>query len=151
MRLFGLLPILLAALALPAQAAGLHITLRVRDTTCSRAAFVARYAEPLAGALAAQGAGRVTVPCAVPRDPDTGSAGETRDLRLVLNDPDRALPRLMAYLKAHPLPEGSGMAYLERGRIVILLFTDPHPASAARSGVDPAARGKRPLVPTGQE
>lgn len=151
MRLFRLLPILLAALALPAHGAGLHITLRVRDTTCSRAAFVARYAEPLARALAAQGAGRVTVPYAVPRDPDTGDAGETRDLRLVLDDPARALPLLMAHLKAHPLPEGSGMAYLEHGQIVILTFIDARSASAARSGVDPAARGERPLVPTGQE
>ena len=151
MRLSRLVLLLLTAMALPAKAPGLHITLRVRDLTCSRAAFVARYADPLAGVLAAQGAGRVTVPYAVPRDPDTGAAGETRDLRLVLDDPARALPLLLAYLKAHPLPDGSGMAYLEHGRIVILLFTDAQPASTARSGADPTGWGERSLASPGRE
>jgi hypothetical protein len=122
MRLFRLLLPLLAATALCARNPAMSVTLHVRDTRRSRSAFVARYAEPLARALAAQGAGRVTVPYAVPRDPDTGAAGETRDLQLVLRE--RALPLLMAYLKAHPLPEGSGMAYLDRDRIVILSFID---------------------------
>ena len=122
MRLFRLLLTLLAATALGARNPAMSVTLHVRDTRRSRSAFVARYAEPLARALAAQGAGRVTVPYAVPRDPDTGAAGETRDLQLVLRE--RALPLLMAYLKAHPLPEGSGMAYLDRDRIVILTFID---------------------------
>lgn len=124
MRLFRLLLTLLAATALGARNPAMSVTLHVRDTRRSRSAFVARYAEPLARALAAQGAGRVTVPYAVPRDPDTGAAGETRDLKLVLRDRARALPLLMAYLKAHPLPEGSGMAYLDRDRIVILTFID---------------------------
>lgn len=122
MRLFRLLLTLLAATALGARNPAMSVTLHVRDTRRSRSAFVARYAEPLARALAVQGAGRVTVPYAVPRDPDTGAAGETRDLQLVLRD--RALPLLMAYLKAHPLPAGSGMAYLDRDRIVILTFID---------------------------
>ncbi len=125
LRLLQLSFLLTLSVALTAGRPGLHVTLRVRDISHSRAAFVARYAAPLARALAAQDAGRVTVPYEVPRDPDTGAAGETRDLELVLQDRDRALPLLLAHLKVHPLPEGSGMAYLDRGRIVILTFIDP--------------------------
>lgn len=119
-----LLPILAAA-AQPVRSPGLSVTLRVRDTTRSREAFVARYTTPLAKALAAQGAGRVTVPYAVPRDPETGAPGRTRNLTVVLDNPTRGLAFLMAYLKAHPLPKNSGMAYFDRHQVVIINFIDP--------------------------
>lgn len=133
-RAFRLLLLLLAAAAMPAKGPGLSVTLRVRDTTRSRAAFVSRYAKPLARALAAHGVGRVTVPYAVPRDPGTGGPGATRNLRLDLDDPTRGLSFLMAYLKAHPLPDGSGLAYIDGQRMVILQFVGPRPAAEEAPG-----------------
>ncbi len=119
LRLPRLLLLLALSVALPAASPGLRVTLRVHDLRQSRAAFEARYAQPLDHALAARGLGRVTIPCALPHTPDAG----TRNIELVLGDRDRGLAFLMAYLKVHPLPAHSGMAYLDRGGVIILCFT----------------------------
>jgi hypothetical protein len=119
-RLRELSLLLTLSAALAAAGPGLNVTLRVRDVRHSRATFVTRYARSLDRALTTRGLGRVTTLCVLPLTP----AAETTNIELELEDRDLGLPFLLAYVKAHRLPAYSSMAYLDRGRVNIICFTD---------------------------
>lgn len=119
-RLLQLSLLLTLSVALAAARPGLHVTVRVRDVRHTRATFVTRYARSLDRALTTRGLGRVTAPCVLPLTPDA----ETTNIELVLDNRDLGLPFLLVYVKAHPLPTYSSLAYLDQGRVNILGFTD---------------------------